>query len=131
MKKGFILLEILIGLTFLGIVAAASLPVLTYSNRSMEIAVEKVEMFYLCDYISQTLKTDEVEVIEILEEMIEDGSVLYQGSEIVAGTYTCNLYLLEMEGEYLLFEIILKSNKYDNMEVRLEVSRQMQWVLID
>lgn len=131
MKKGFILLEILIGLTFLGIVAAASLPVLTHSNRSMEIAVEKVEMLYLCDYISQKLKTDEVEVIEILEEMIEDGSVLYQGSEIDSGTYTCNLYLLEMEGEYLLFEIILKSNKYDNMEVRLEVSRQMQWVLID
>lgn len=131
MKKGFILLEILIGLTFLGIVAAASLPVLTHSNRSMEIAVEKVEMLYLCDYISQKLKTDEVEVIKIFEEMIEDGSVLYQGSEIDSGTYTCNLYLLEMEGEYLLFEIILKSNKYDNMEVRLEVSRQMQWVLID
>ena len=131
MKKGFILLEILIGLTFLGIVAAASLPVIINSNRNMERAVERTSMLYLCDYIAQKLKTDGDEVAELLKELLEKDTVQYNGNEIDEGSYDCYLYLKHFEGDYLLFDVILESNKYDDMEVRLEVSRQIRGILTD
>jgi hypothetical protein len=42
--------------------------------------------------------------------------------------YSCTLDLMEVEGNYMLIGVRIKSQKYDNMEVRLEVSRQIQGV---
>lgn len=131
MKRGFILLEILIGFTFLGIVAAASLPAMIQSNRNMDRAVEKTRMLYLCDYVAQQLKTDEDYSCEVLEEMIVEGSAIYQSDDIDEESFYCHLYLQYIEGDYLLFDIVLDSNKYDDMEVRLEVSRQIRGILTD
>lgn len=128
MKKGFILLEILIGITFLGIIAAASLPVMTNSMVSMDRAAERGEMIYLCDYVAQKLKTDDDEILESVESLLNEGSIEYLDEDIDEDVYSCTLDLMEVEGNYMLIGVRIKSQKYDNMEVRLEVSRQIQGV---
>lgn len=128
MKKGFILLEILLGITFLGIIAAASLPVMTNSMVSMDRAVERGEMIYLCDYVAQKLKTDDDEILESVESLLNEGSIEYLDEEIDEEEYNCTLDLMEVEGNYMLIGVRIKSQKYYNMEVRLEVSRQIQGV---
>lgn len=131
MKKGFILLEILLGITFFGIVAALSLPVMTNSLTSMDRAAQKGEMIYFCDYVAQKLKTDEDEIAVAVGNLLEEGTTKFIDEVLDEETYNCTLDLIEAEGNYLLISVTIISQKYDNLEVSLEVSRQIQGILPD
>ena len=131
MKKGFILLEILLGITFLGIVAALSLPVMTNSMTSMDRAAQKGEMIYFCDYVGQKLKADEDDIILLVGNLLKEGSIKFIDEVLDEETYICTLDLIEAEGDYLLIGVTIISQKYDNMEVRLEVSRNIQGIFPD
>jgi len=85
-------------------------------------------MIYLCDYVAQKLKTDDDEVLGSVESLLNEGSIEYRDEEIDEDVYSCTLDLMEVEGNYMLIGVRIKSQKYDNMEVRLEVSRQIQGV---
>lgn len=128
-KKGFILVEILLGLLFLGLVAMAGLPAMTFARTSLLKASEKSGMIYLCELAAEKLKTDDPEILECIAKLDEVGECKYIDTDIDENLYLCSLKKLEHTGEYLSIEITLVSTQYDDMEVQLEISRHYEGVL--
>lgn len=127
-RKGFILMEILIGFTFLGLIAVASLPAMTFARKNIGRASAKGDMVYLAELAAERLKTDDAEILLYIEELVEEGECIYLDQKINNDHYQCTLIINEFAGEYLSFDVIFESKDYDNMEVKLEISRRFKGI---
>jgi type II secretory pathway pseudopilin PulG len=130
-RTGFILLEILLGLLFLGLIAIAGLPAMTFARTSINKASTKSGMIYLCELAAERLKTDQPEVLEYLYQLDETNECIYVDPDIDQNQYTCTLKKLEHTEKYFEIMVILTSLQYDDMEVQLEISRYYEGVLPD
>ena len=130
-KSGFILVEILVSLVLLGLVAMAGLPAMAIARSNLNKASEKGNMVYLCELAAETLKTDDPEIMDYLEELLEKQECVFADPNIDENKYICTVKKLEYTGEYLSIEVTLESTQYDDMEVHLEISRQYKGVLPD
>jgi type II secretory pathway pseudopilin PulG len=126
--RGFILVEVLLGLTFLGLIATASLPAIIMSKTSLTRAEQRVEMTYLCEYIAEHINSDSDEMLDIIDRVINTGKYSDSIRETGSKEYTYNLELLEYTGEYLLLDLCLSSKEIDDLEVCCEISRKFEGI---
>lgn len=86
-KKGFLLVEILMGLFLLGLITVSCLPILNTALRNLQLSKDKMEMIYIAESAIEQLKSfdynstqkDEylfdIQLIELADSLMDEEQV--------------------------------------------------------
>lgn len=102
-NKGFILLEIIIGLFFIGIIATTFLPILTLSINNLNRVRDRDEMNYIGEMVVEKFKSRSPQVKSIISELDIDGEVDYIDDDFDTGKYSCKITKLNTSDSLLEF----------------------------
>ena len=121
-KKGYMLIEVVVGLAIFGLIGITSYNLLNISFKNTDKVEAKLLMTYLCQEVIEELKSDTSENNNVLKNLIEKGSYLFDNDKI-GKEYQCELKLIKQEGNLIFYTCTIKSNMFHDMEVTLECSR--------
>lgn len=121
-KKGYMLIEVVVGLAIFGLIGITSYNLLNISFKNTDKVEAKLLMTYLCQEVIEELKSDTSENNNVLKNLIEKGSYLFDNDKI-GKEYQCELKLIKQEGNLIFYTCTVKDNKFDDLEVTLECSR--------
>jgi type II secretory pathway pseudopilin PulG len=120
-KKGYILIEVVVGLAIFGLIGITSYNLLNISFKNTDKVEAKLLMTYLCQEVIEELKSDTSENNNVLKNMIEKGSYLFENDKI-GKEYQCELKLIKQEGNLIFYTCTVRNNMFHDMEVTLECS---------
>jgi len=121
-KKGFVLIEILIGIAILGLVSVTSFNLLKISFTNNDLVESRTKIIYLCQNIVEELKSDSIENELIFDEVVNLGSYVYTNDDI-KNEYVCEIKFNKLDRKLLFYTCTLKSIKNPELEVSFECSR--------
>lgn len=121
-KKGYMLIEVVVGLAIFGLIGITSYNLLNISFKNTDKVEAKLLMTYLCQEVIEELKSDTSENDNVLKNLIEKGSYLFDNDKI-GKEYQCELKLIKQEGNLIFYTCSIKNNMFHDMEVTLECSR--------
>jgi type II secretory pathway pseudopilin PulG len=121
-KKGYMLIELVVGLAIFGLVSLTSYNLLNISFKNTDKVEEKLLMTYLCQEVIEELKSDTSGNDHIFNDLIKKGNYLFEIDKI-GKEYQCELKLVKQEGNLIYYTCTIKNNIYNDLEVKLECSR--------
>ncbi|MBC7087248.1 MAG: type II secretion system protein [Tissierellales bacterium] len=121
-KKGFVLIEILIGIAILGLVSVTSFNLLKISFTNNDLVESRTKIIYLCQNIVEELKSDSIENELIFDEVVNLGSYVYTNDDI-KNEYVCEIKFNKLDRKLLFYTCTLKSITNPKLEVSFECSR--------
>jgi type II secretory pathway pseudopilin PulG len=121
-KRGYLLIEVVVGLAIFGLVSLTSYNLLNISFKNTDKIEAKLLMTYLCQEVIEELKSDTYVNDNIFNDLIKKGSYLLENDKI-GKEYQCELKLIKQEGNLIFYTCTVKDNKFDDLEVTLECSR--------
>lgn len=129
-KKGFLLIQVLLGLFLLGLVIVTCLPILNAAVNNLTLAKTKMEMIFIAESIIEQIKsfdydnTEEsefifdiqlTELMEMLGEENEINTLLPVNKNRKEHKYLCNIYKIEDENLWKLKVNISPINEVKNI----------------
>lgn len=106
-KKGFVLIQALIGLFFLGLISVTCLPILNTASYHLTLVKDKMDMLFVAESVVEQIQsfdyncTQEDEclydkkLLELIESLAEEDSVIVQLPENIENTnykYLCTIF---------------------------------------
>jgi len=122
MKRGFMFVEIIVGLAIFGLVSVTSYNLLKSSFANTEKTELKLSMTYTCQEIVEELKSNTQKNEALFTELLTDGSYIYT-SDKIEDKYICEIKLNKIEGELIYYTCKLTNALRPEMEVSFECSR--------
>lgn len=110
-NKGFILLEIMVGLFLIGLISMTCLPILNLSKCNFNKIKEKNEMIYIGEMVIEKLKTKDEISLSFLRELESHEIVEYTDNDIDSDKYICTINKISDNGKFI--EIRVKVSKID------------------
>ena len=120
-NKGFVFLEIIIGLFFIGIIASVFLPILTSSINNLNRVRDRDEMNYIGEMVVEKFKSGSPQVKSIISELDVDGEVDYIDNDFDADKYSCKITKLNTSDSLLEF-LVSVHNKEKGHNVLFKAS---------
>ncbi|HOK63652.1 MAG TPA: type II secretion system protein [Soehngenia sp.] len=121
-KKGYMLIEIIVGLAIFGLISVTSYNLLKISYKNSDKVELKLLMTYLCQEVIEELKSDTPENNDIFNSLIAEGKYLFKNDKIGEG-YECELKLIKQEGNLIFYSCTIKNSILNDSEVTLDCSR--------
>ena len=90
-KEGFILLDVIIGLFYLGIIAVVLIPILTSSYNNFNRIKERDEMNFIGEMVVEKLKSNSDDMIAVIDELANQGEVDYLDNDFDVEKYNCKI----------------------------------------
>lgn len=125
-KKGFILLEIIIGLFFIGLLSTVFLPILSSSLNNFNKVKDKNDMNYIGEMVVEKLKTSSTDILDVLAELDINGEVNYVDDDFDNEKYSCKITKMNNSDSLLEYvvKVNLKNQEYDyNVEYKSSRSK--------
>lgn len=110
-RKGTILLEVIIGLFFIGILASICLPILTTALVNFNRIENRYEMNYIGELIVEKLKSPSQENMDVLQIVDLEGSVNYICDEFDSDKYSCEIKKIKSSANLLEILVKISDNK--------------------
>lgn len=123
-KNGFVLLEIIIGLFFIGLLSTVYLPIISSSLNNFNKVKDKNEMNYIGEMVVEKLKTSSSEILDVLDELENIGESNYVDDDFDNEKYSCKI--TKMNNSASLLEFVVKvnlKNQEDGYNVEYKSSR--------
>lgn len=127
-SKGYVFLEVVLGIALLGLVVVTALPLLNYSYRGYERIISRVEMTYIGEKLSEELRSDNIYFKSLLENFKDVEEVEYFDlEEEDLQKYGCKIINMG-DNEYLweLKIIVYSKNseeKIPNVELEINIPK--------
>lgn len=127
-SKGYVFLEVVLGIALLGLVVVTALPLLNYSYRGYERIISRVEMTYIGEKLSEELRSDNIYFKSLLENFKDGEEVEYfELEEEDLQKYGCKIINMG-DNEYLweLKIIVYSKNseeKIPNVELEINIPK--------
>lgn len=80
-NKGFIFLDIIIGLFIIGLIVVVSFPMLTLINKSFEKTKEITDMSYLAESTVENLRAKDGQALNFLKELENTSRLEYESKD--------------------------------------------------
>lgn len=106
-RRGFIFLDILVGLFIIGLIVVVSFPILDLTQKSFKKSEELMEMIYVSETTVESLKCKDQMAVDFLSDLNKAGELEYPCLE--NPKYTSRVKLLDKHGE--LWFLNIKVNK--------------------
>lgn len=99
-KKGFIFLEIILGIFLLGLISIVALNLLNLTSVFFKKAEENIEIDYIVEMIIENLKSKDEMSTDFLNGLSSGSDSEYPLTEDYKDKYTCDVILTE-DNDYL------------------------------
>lgn len=113
-KKGFVLLDVIIGLFFIGLLSTVFLPILTSSLNNFNKVKNKNDMNYIGEMVVEKLKTSSSEILDILDELDNNGEVNYVDDDFNTEKYNCKITKINNSDSLLEFNVKVNLKNQEN-----------------
>lgn len=112
-KKGFILLQVVIGIFLLGLVSVVSLNMLNFSSIYFQKAEENMEIDYIVEMIMENLKSKDQASVDFLNSLTRGSESDYPLPDIYKDRYNSKISLTEDHDYLWCFKLVVyrKNNK--------------------
>lgn len=94
-RRGFSLVEVLVGLSLLGLISVTAIPMLTFSFNNFARVKAKSEMCFIGEMVVEKLKTDGVNILDCINQLETSDSLEYIDDNFEKDKYTCTIYKIE------------------------------------
>lgn len=105
MKKGYFFIEILVGLSILGLIATTTLPILNMSIDNFNRIKDKSEMNYIAEYVIEKFKTKDDYILELMSLLEGLPMVDYKDDSIDNLKYICSIIKTSNSDKLLEFKV--------------------------
>lgn len=105
MKKGYFFIEILVGLSILGLIATTTLPILNMSIDNFNRIKDKSEMNYIAEYVIEKFKTKDDYILELMSQLEGLPMVDYKDDSIDNLKYICSIIKTSNSDKLLEFKV--------------------------
>lgn len=118
-KKGFILLETILGIFIIGLISIISLNLLSFTPLYFQRSEENMNIDYIAETVFENLKSKDIENLDFLESLTLNSESNYPLSEELKEKYLCKVVLTE-ENDYLWCFKVIVSIKRDKVRTSYE-----------
>ncbi len=124
--KGFILMEIIVGLSILGLITITCLPILSICIKNLNEIKENTEMIYICEMVVEKIKTMDETAQLIIQELEVKGSYEYKGDDFDSNKYSCHIDKIKDDKKLIEFNVKISKRDQENtpyVEFKTAVSK--------
>lgn len=114
-RKGFTLIEVIVGLFLVGLVSVVSFPIIQNSINNYNKVQESQHMFYLCEMVVERLRAKDSSLDEIFNEL--EGN-----SEIIVSTIST----IDLENYKCKITKTKDTDLFMNLDVRIYIDNEMR-----
>ena len=114
MKKGFLFIEVLVGLFILGLVAVTCLPILNLSLNNFTRIKDKSEMHYIGEMVLEKFKSKDDYIVDLMAQLETVDAVDYSDNSFDSDKYSCQLVRLKSTHKLLEFKVIVNKQDQEN-----------------
>lgn len=94
-RRGFSLVEVLVGLSLLGLISVTAIPMLTFSFNNFTRVKARSEMCFIGEMVVEKFKTDSVIILDYLNQLESSDSIEYIDDNFDKDKYSCTIYKIE------------------------------------
>lgn len=122
MKKGFLLMEIILSIFFIGLIATVFLPIFGMSINNMNRIKSHNHMNYIGEMVAENLRASEPEKNPYISQLMDFGSAVYTHNDIDE-IYECNIYKLNTYSNLMdILVVVNYKNGLDGGKVSYETT---------
>ncbi len=115
-RNGFILVEALLGLFFIGLLATSVLPLLSFSFNNVRTIKYRDEMNYIGEMVAEKLKSESEFALKTISDLIAFGEVNYEDDDFDKSKYRCKLVNLYSSSRFIEYMVIVESKDGANVK---------------
>ncbi|WFA09682.1 prepilin-type N-terminal cleavage/methylation domain-containing protein [Tissierella sp. Yu-01] len=126
-NKGFSLVEIIIGISLIGIISVFTFSIISFSLNGFSAVREKNTMIHIGEMVIEKLKINDPYIIEIIEDVEEYGQSYYLEEDFDRDKYSVLItkkYSSEGHIEVIVKVILLNQGKDIYVEFKAAISKQ-------
>lgn len=120
-KEGFVLLDVIIGLFYLGIIAVVLVPLLSSSYNNLSKINERDEMNFIGEMVIEKIKSKSDDMIMVINVLDNKGEVDYLDNDFDVEKYNCKIIRTYSTKELLEFIVKVGLN-HDSQYVEYKAS---------
>lgn len=124
-RVGFMLLEVIIGLFFIGIIASVMLPLLSFSFNNVRRIRDRDEMNYIGEMVIEKLKAGTSSMEDVISDLEDIGEAKYEDDDFDTSKYECSIFRIKNSERFLEFRVHVKyKDKVNSHYVEYKASIQ-------
>jgi len=121
-RKGSILLEVILGICFIGLLSTICLPTMTRSLSNFKNINEIYEETYIAESIVEVLKSPSDNSKILIDRIYTEGLISYDGDQVDIKDFTCDLILLDSSEGLIEVAIKVYNNKGNDKYVEYKAT---------
>lgn len=113
-RKGYVLLEILVGIFLIGLISTTYFPIITSSFRNFNRIKDRTEMIYIAEMVAERLKVDKELSKEIIPKLEGQTSIDFEDENIDDIKYKCTLQKINSSNRMIDLNINISTKDQEN-----------------
>lgn len=124
-RKGFSLIEVLVGLSLLGLISVTALPMLTFSFNNFARVKARSEMCYIGEMVVEKFKTDSVIILDYINQLESSDSIEYIDDNFDKDKYACTIYKLGNHSRLMDIKVEVREKVHSsNVEYMVSIPKK-------
>lgn len=91
-RRGFYLIEVLMGICLIGLIAVTALPIVTFSYSNFNRVKIRSEMCFIGELAIEKLKSNNSNVVDYINQLEYEDSIEYTDESFDKKKYICTIY---------------------------------------
>ena len=114
-RKGFTLIELIMGLFLIGLIATISMPIVQNSIGNYNKVKERQQMLYLCEMVVERLRAKDSNLDSIFQDLEDNNQIIISTiGETDLGKYKCSISKTK------------ETTIFMNLDVRIYIDSEME-----